>query len=411
MPSLKLEFPNDRGEMLAGLLETPPGDLPIARIAIFAHCFSCGKDVAAATRISRSLAARGIAVLRFDFTGLGNSEGDFANTRFSSNVQDLLAAARRLERDYEAPRLLIGHSLGGAAVLVAASQLPSVKAIATIGSPASADHLRHLLDESIAEIERMGEASLCLGGREFRVRRQLLDDLEQHGSAEHIARLKCALLVYHSPLDTVVPIGEAEKIFKAARHPKSFLSLDQADHLLGRPEDSEYVASTLAAWSSRYLGLAADAASSQYGERPAVAPREVIVTELDRQFLRGLFTEHHRWIADEPRAYGGKDLGPNPYDLLLMSLGACTSMTLRLYANNTKLALGDVKVRLAHKRVHEEDCEDCDGEDRRLEIIEVQIELNGDLTQAEREKLLEIAGRCPISRTLRGEVRIRERLA
>lgn len=411
MPSVKLEFANNRGQLLAGSLEMPPGNVPVARTALFAHCFTCGKDAAAATRISRSLAARGIAVLRFDFTGLGNSEGDFSNTNFSSNVQDLLAAARKLQQDYQTPQLLIGHSLGGAAVLVAASQLTSVRAVATIGAPATADHVRRLFGNSLGEIERAGEARVQLGSRVFRVRKQLLDDLDEHTSADHIAKLNCALLVYHSPIDTVVPIDEAARIYRAAMHPKSFLSLDRADHLLTRPEDSEYVATTLAAWASRYLELAAAPSADQYGERPTVAEREVVVTELDKRFLRGLFTEQHRLMADEPRAYGGTDLGPNPYDLLLMSLGACTSMTLRLYANHKQWPLDDVRMRLAHKRVHEEDCEECDGGERRMEIIDVQIELSGDLKPGQRERLLEVARRCPVNRTLTGEVRIKERLA
>jgi uncharacterized OsmC-like protein/alpha-beta hydrolase superfamily lysophospholipase len=411
VPRITLEFPNEQGQVLSGLLETPPGNLPVGHIALFAHCFTCSKDVAAATRISRALAARGIAVLRFDFTGLGNSDGDFSNTNFSSNVQDLLAAARKLEEDYSAPQLLIGHSLGGAAVLLAAGELPAVKAVATIAAPATADHLRHLLKESAEEIESAGEATVQLGGREFRVRRQLLEDLDKHDSAEHIRKLGRALLVYHSPLDTIVSIDEAARIYRSAMHPKSFLSLDGADHLLSRPEDSDYVATTLAAWASRYLDLEARPAVYQDSRLPQVDEHEVLVTEMDKKFLRGLYSGNHRWMADEPRVYGGTDLGPNPYDLLLMSLGACTSMTVRLYANHKNMPLSDIKVRLRHKRVHEEDSEDCEGEDRRLEIISLQLELTGDLNDDEREKLLKIAGRCPVNRTLTGVLKIEKSLA
>jgi len=410
MARIRLEFPNSEGQRLAGLLETPPEGTPIARYALFAHCFTCGKDIATASRISRALAARGIAALRFDFTGLGNSDGDFANTSFSSNVQDLLAAAAALERDYRAPELLIGHSLGGAAVLSAASQLPSVKAIATIGAPATADHVRHLFAGEADEISRRGHATVRIGLREFTVKRQFLQDLAGHGSAEYIRGLRKALVVFHSPLDDVVPIDEAARIYQAALHPKSFVSLDNADHLLSRAEDAEYVAATLAAWASRYLGLTQEPGAERYGDRPSVGPREVVVTELDRRFLRGLFSEHHRWMADEPQTYGGTNLGPTPYDLLLMSLGACTSMTVRLYANHKQIPLRDVTVRMRHKRIHEEDCEDCGGEDRKLERIDLELELDGELSDSERDRLLAIAGRCPVNRTLTGELSVQKRL-
>jgi len=410
MARLKLEFANADGQRLAGLLETPPEGTTIARYALFAHCFTCGKDIAAASRISRALAAGGIAVLRFDFTGLGNSDGDFANTSFSSNVQDLVSAAAALTREYRAPELLVGHSLGGAAVLAAASQLPEVKAVATIGAPATADHLRHLFAGEVDEIGRRGASTVRIGLREFTVKRQFLEDLRAHGSADHIRRLRKALVVFHSPVDDVVPIEEAARIYEAALHPKSFISLDKADHLLSRTEDAEYVAATLAAWASRYLGLEQEPARDRYGERPEVGPREVVVTELDRKFLRGLYSEHHRWMADEPQSYGGTNLGPTPYDLLLMALGACTSMTVRLYARHQKLALDDVTVRMRHKRIHEEDCEDCGDEGRKLERIDLELDLAGDLSEAERARLVEIAGRCPVNRTLTGELSIVKRL-
>jgi putative redox protein len=294
---------------------------------------------------------------------------------------------------------------------MAAAELPAVKAVATIAAPATADHLRHLLKESADAIESAGEATVQLGGREFRVRRQLLEDLDKHDSADHIRQLGRALLVYHSPLDTIVSIDEAARIYRSAMHPKSFLSLDGADHLLSRPEDSDYVATTLAAWASRYLDLEARPAVYQDLRPPQVDELEVLVTELDRKFLRGLYSGNHRWMADEPRVYGGTDLGPNPYDLLLMSLGACTSMTVRLYANHKNMPLSDIKVRLRHKRVHEEDSEDCEGEDRRLEIISLKLELTGDLNDDERKKLLKIAGRCPVNRTLTGVLKIEKSLA
>ncbi|WPL17128.1 esterase [Thiorhodovibrio winogradskyi] len=254
MARIKLDFPNQQGERLAGLLETPPADDAPPTYALFAHCFTCGKDIAAASRISRALAARGIAVLRFDFTGLGNSDGDFANTSFSSNVADLLAAADMLAQDFEPPRLLIGHSLGGAAALVAAHQLPQVEALVTIGAPATATHVRHLFSDAEEALSSQGEVEVRIANRGFRVKKQFLEDLEQHATAEHIARLRRPLLLYHSPFDEVVDISEAFRIYQAAKHPKSFISLDRADHLLTNPADALYVADTMVAWARRYLG-------------------------------------------------------------------------------------------------------------------------------------------------------------
>ncbi|MBK1721056.1 bifunctional alpha/beta hydrolase/OsmC family protein [Thiocystis violacea] len=400
MSRIKLEFPNADGQTLVGLLETPPERVPVARYALFAHCFTCSKDVAAASRISRALAARGIASLRFDFTGLGNSDGDFANTNFSSNVQDLLAAARKLEQDFEAPALLIGHSLGGAAVLAAAPQLPSVEAVVTIAAPATASHVQHLLSGARGQLEDEGEAEIKIGLRRFRIKKQLLDDLARYGDADHIRHLNRALLVFHSPLDTIVDIAEAAKIYQAARHPKSFISLDNADHMLSNREDAEYVAETLVAWASRYLGLGRHAFEPSTGTAPKVASGEVMVTEIDTNFLRGLYTEHHQWLADEPAAVGGSDLGPSPYDLLLMALGACTSMTLRQYAKRKGIDLDDVEVMLRHERNYANDCGDCEAKLTKVDRIVQRINIHGNLSVAERARLLEIAERCPVHRTL-----------
>jgi putative redox protein len=406
MARIKLDFENADGHTLAGLLETPPPGVETLRYALFAHCFTCGKDIAAASRISRALAARGIAVLRFDFTGLGNSDGDFANTSFTSNVQDLLAAAQMLERHHQAPALLIGHSLGGAAVLAAAPQLDSVEAVVTIASPASPRHVEHLFSGARDELERTGEAEVRIGQRRFRVRRRFLEDLARYGDAEHIRRLKRALLIFHSPVDEIVPIAEAAKIYQAARHPKSFISLCSADHLLTDREDSEYVAETLVAWASRYLGLRRHLQEAGIGTAPRVEPGEIVVTERAGPYLRGLFSERHQLLADEPRSAGGTDLGPSPYDLLLMALGACTSMTIRMYADRKGLDLDDVEIRLRHERVHVDDaaagCEETEVRDGRIERIARRIALTGDLTEAQRRRVLAIADRCPVHRTIRG---------
>jgi len=400
MSRIKLEFENAQGVTLAGLLETPPESIPIARYALFAHCFTCGKDIAAASRISRALAARGIAVLRFDFTGLGNSDGDFANSNFSSNVSDLLAAAAKLESEYQAPQLLIGHSLGGAAVLSAAHQLSAIKAVVTIGAPATAQHVEHLFSAQSDLIRQEGDAVVSIGGREFCIKNQMLDDISQNNSTEQIAALGKALLVYHSPIDNVVSVDQAAQIFMAAKHPKSFISLDQADHLLSKGADSEYVAATMAAWASRYLDLEAVEFQKTLSDRPPLDAGKVLISELDKKFLRGMFSDSHRLMADEPQKYGGSNLGPTPYDLLLMSLGACTSMTLRMYANRKKLPLDDVDVILVHERVHADDCAECD---QKIERLTRRITLHGDLTDEQKQSLLVIADKCPVHRTLESD--------
>ncbi len=394
MNKIKLEFENSNGEKLAGLLELPQPADEISSFALFAHCFTCGKDIAAASRISRALAARGIAVLRFDFTGLGNSDGDFANSNFSSNIDDLVQAAKALEAQYRAPQILIGHSLGGAAVLGVAAKLDSVKAVVTIAAPATAQHVAHLFKDQAELIEVQGEAVVALGSREFSIKKQFLDDIDRYSSTSSIHNLGAALLVFHSPLDAIVPIDEAARIFQAARHPKSFISLDQADHLLSKATDAEYVATTIACWVNRYLDIIDEGENLAH---PDLIEGEVLISELNHKFLRAMYSNNHLLRADEPLKYGGSGLGPNPYELLLMSLGACTSMTLRMYANRKKMALEDITVRLVHERVHADDCIDCDS---KIERLTRHIYLTGDLSGEQRRRLLEIADKCPVHRTL-----------
>ncbi len=399
----KFTFPNDNGEALSALLEVPnprTWNGPPRAYAIFAHCFTCGKDIAAASRISRALTSKGMAVLRFDFTGLGNSDGDFGNSGFSSNVRDLIAAARYMAVNHEAPELLIGHSLGGAAVLCAAHQLPSVKAVATLGAPATADHVTHLFKDISQELDEDGEAMLNLAGREFSIRKNFLDDLRRYASPDSIRDLRRALLVLHAPLDRVVEIGEAARIFGAAMHPKSFVSLDDADHLLSRKEDAEYAAAVIAAWAEPYLSPPPETQIAQPG-RPEIPAGEVLVEEFDSQFARDLWMESHKLVADEPKSFGGTNLGPNPYEFLLAALGACTSMTIRMYANHKRLPLEGVQVRVKHDRIHANDCAEYDGKrEGSIERFQRWISFQGDLTEAQKKRLLQIADRCPVHRTL-----------
>ncbi len=392
----KIEFESS-GVELSGLLESPAGGA--SQFALFAHCFTCGKDIAAASRISRALVARGIAVFRFDFTGLGNSDGDFANTNFSSNVDDLVAAADYMRSQYQAPQLLIGHSLGGAAVLNAAHRVAECKAVVTIGAPADASHVSKQFACDIERIEQQGEAQVSLAGRPFTIKKQFLDDIASSDS-EHIGRLKKALLVMHAPLDETVSIAQAEKIYQAAKHPKSFVSLDSADHLLSKKQDSEYVAATIAAWSSRYL----DEQPLIQQTQSAVATGEVLVTEKNQNFTRGVFSDSHYWLADEPTKVGGDNLGPDPYEHLLAALGACTSMTVRMYANRKQWPLQDIKVTLNHSRQHGADCQQCDEEHTQIDVLHRVVELVGDLDETQRARLLEIADKCPVHKTLSGKI-------
>lgn len=400
----KLEFPGTDGLAIAGLLEMPEEN-PLA-FALFAHCFTCGKDVVSASRIARALVARGFAVLRFDFTGLGSSDGDFANSSFSSNIQDLVHAADYLREHYRAPSLLIGHSLGGAAVLSAAHAVPEAVGVVTIGAPADPAHVAKQFSCDIAAIERDGSAQVSLAGRPFSISKQFLDDLGEHDQKQKIASLRKALLVFHSPVDRVVSINEAEKIYSAAKHPKSFISLDDADHLLTRAADADYVAATIAAWGARYL----DEAPVVAQRTSAVTRGHVMVAEKNHQFTRTVISDSHVWLADEPTSVGGGDLGPDPYEHLLAALGTCTSMTLRMYANRKQLPLDDVQVELRHERQHASDCADCDEQPRKIEVLLRTITLRGDLSEAQRQRLLQIADRCPVHQTLHSELEIRSEL-
>lgn len=404
MRTERIDFPNARGEVLAALLNLPDGEP--ASFALFAHCFTCGKDNLAAKRIAERLTDAGIAVLRFDFTGLGGSEGDFANTHFSSNVADLIAAADHLRKTHRAPAILIGHSLGGAAVLAAAAGVPDARAVVTINAPCDPGHVTGLLKDHVDAIKAQGEVEVSLAGRPFRIRREFLDDVAEQRLDAVIGNLRKALLVFHAPGDTTVGIENAGHIFTAAKHPKSFVSLDDADHLLSKRGDAHYVATVIAAWAERYLDKPA-AAPNATADHGAVTVRETRAGKFQQEIMLG----RHRLIADEPVNVGGLDSGPGPYDLLLAGLGACTSMTLRLYAEHKKLPLERVTVRLTHNKIHAADCEDCETKEGRIDRIERSIAIEGALDADQRQRLLEIADKCPVHRTLESEISIRTRLA
>lgn len=400
MPSQKLTFANAAGEQLAARLDLPLDGQPVA-YALFAHCFTCTMNLKAVSNISRALTGEGIAVLRFDFTGLGESEGDFANTNFSSNVGDLVAAARFLAEHYAPPSILVGHSLGGAAVLQAAAQIPASVAVATIAAPCSPAHLARLLRETAAEIEAQGRASVTLAGRSFTITKQFLDDLDQARMQETIRNLRKALLVFHSPIDQIVGIEHAAQIFQAAKHPKSFISLDRADHLLSEQADSRYVGAMIAAWARKYIASPREMA----GQQP-LSDQHVFVQTGSERYVTDILASGHHLIADEPIEVGGTNQGPNPYDYLVAGLGACTSMTLRMYADRKGWPLETITVHLRHQKIHARDCEECEAQSGYVDHIEREIEVTGPLDEQQRARLLEIADRCPVHRTLHGEIHV-----
>jgi uncharacterized OsmC-like protein/fermentation-respiration switch protein FrsA (DUF1100 family) len=406
MRNQKITFAGADGSQLSARLSLPP-DGEVVACALFAHCFTCSKDLKPVVNISRALTQQRIAVLRFDFTGLGESEGDFADTTFSSNIGDLVAAAGYMGRELEAPAILVGHSLGGAAVLQAASHIESVRAVATIGAPFDPGHVKHLFEASLEEIEERGEADVVLAGRRFTVGRQFVRDLDGHRMEQTIAGLGRPLLIFHSPVDQTVGIDNAALIYKAARHPKSFVSLDDADHLLLDERDSLYVGSVLAAWAHRYIDAPPEPAT-----RDALRhDNRVSVRTAAGAFRTEILARGHALIADEPAAVGGENLGPTPYDLLAAALGACTTMTLRIYADRKKWPLEEAVVRLRHSRIHAEDEEQVEDGDARLDRLERELTLIGPLDDDQRARLLEIAGRCPVHRTLSAGVQIETNLA
>lgn len=406
--STRVHFENAQGQTLAGDLSLPVSG-PARATCLFAHCFTCTRNIKAARNISRALTQAGFSVLRFDFTGLGQSEGAFEDTSFSHNVDDLVAGADYLREHHQAPAILVGHSLGGSAVLKAASRIPESVAVATLGAPADPAHVSRLVSGERAEIEREGAAEVRIGGRPFRIKKQFLDDLEQQDLPSLVHELRRSLLIMHSPVDEIVDIGNAGVLFAAALHPKSFVSLDTADHLMSDERDSLYAGQVLAAWASRYLPSPQAAAPRSAPERGAQAPGVVARSRGDG-FITEISAAGHNFLADEPSAHGGTDRGPSPYDLLSAALAACTGMTLGMYARHKKLPLDATTVSVAHEKIHAADCEHCETETGKIDRLVRRISLAGDLSDVERQRLLEIADRCPVHRTLEGEIDIASEL-
>ncbi|WP_405207554.1 alpha/beta fold hydrolase [Aquimarina sp. LLG6339-5] len=394
----KISFTNAEGQTLSGRLELPADQHP-HNFALFAHCFTCNKNLGAVRNISRALTSQGFGVLRFDFTGLGESEGDFADTNFSGNVEDLIAAADFLAKEYQAPSLLIGHSLGGAAAIFAAAKINSIKAVATIGAPSDPTHVQHLLRSGLSEIEANGKAIVNLSGRDFTIKKQFLDDLETKSLPAVAKNLDKALLVMHSPQDTTVGIRNAEEIYHAAKHPKSFVTLDGADHLLMRKEDSLYVGKVIAGWSSRYVDVP---------EEPRLKSQHHVVASLgnDEGYTTQMKVGNHYMVADEPKSVGGHDFGPSPYELVSAGLSACTAMTIKMYVARKGWDLQNVEVHTSYDKKHMEDCENCEDPTAKIDTFDREIKLEGNLDEKQITRILQIADKCPVHKTLHSETQV-----
>ena len=400
MKTQKVSFTNKEGKKLVGRMEMPVDRHP-HNYVLFAHCFTCTKNLIAVKNISKALTSNGFAVLRFDFTGLGESEGDFADTNFSGNVEDLVAASDYLAKNHQAPSLLIGHSLGGAAVIFAAAEIKSVTAVATIGAPSHPAHVKHLFKSGIDEINETGKAVVHLSGREFTIKKQFLDDLETKSLPETAKALRKPLLIMHSPQDNTVSIKNAEEIYVAAHHPKSFVSLDGADHLLFNKKDSLYVGEVISGWAKRYLDITDKVTHD-------LRTKHQVVASLDHEdgFTTQLKVGNHYMLADEPESFGGNDFGPTPYELVSAGLSACTVMTLQMYAKRKGWPLDAVEVHTSYSKIHTKDCETCEHDGAKIDTFHRELKITGDLDDAQKQKLMQIADKCPVHKTLHSETRV-----
>ncbi|WP_422348365.1 alpha/beta fold hydrolase [Flagellimonas sp.] len=400
----KINFKNSDGQTLVGRLELPADQHPHS-YAIFAHCFTCNKNLLAVKNIGKALTSHGFGVLRFDFTGLGESDGDFADTNFSGNVGDLVAAAEFLKDNYEAPTLIIGHSLGGAASIFAAAQIPSIKAVATIGSPSNPVHVKHLLHSGVDEILATGKAVINLSGRDFTIKKQFLDDLETKSLPETAKALRKPLLIMHSPQDDTVGIKNAEEIYMAAHHPKSFVSLDGADHLLSKKEDSIYAGNVIAGWAMRYMGPVEN-------QEPKLKTKHQVVASLDAEdgFTTQMKVGRHYMVADEPESFGGNDFGPSPYELVSAGLSACTVMTIQMYSKRKGWPVNNVEVHTSYSKTHALDCENCEQDSAKIDTFHREIRLSGDLDEKQKARIMQIADKCPVHKTLHSETQVISKL-
>ena len=403
MHSQNIEFSNAAGDPLSGVLEVPDGEA--SAWAIFAHCFTCSKKSLAASRVARGLAERGIGVLRFDFTGLGESGGDFSASGFSSDVADLAAAADWMAASGRTVSLMIGHSLGGAATVVAASALDNVKAVVTIGAPSNAGHVIEQFRESVPEIEAEGRAQVNLGGRPFTLSRTFLEEIGKTTVIDAVKQMRKPFLILHAPGDDVVGIDNATDLFMAAKHPKSFVSLDRADHLLSGRSDSEFVIDVISGWSAQYTGTVAQAQETEPQQNKVVV-RE---TGENGPYQNEILIGGRKFYSDEPKSLGGADTGPDPYAWVTAGLGACTSITMRMYANRKKWPVDRLSVRLEHEKKHAEDCVDCGPRDR-IDVFTRYIEIEGNLDEDQRARMLEIADKCPVHRTLENGAKVETHL-
>ncbi|MDT0691618.1 alpha/beta fold hydrolase [Salegentibacter sp. F188] len=402
MKTTKVTFKNNDGHELVGYLELPTNQKP-HNFVLFAHCFTCNKNFFAPTNISRTLASNGFGVLRFDFTGLGESEGDFSDTNFSGNVQDLVAAAEFLRKDYKSPSVLVGHSLGGAAVLMASAEIASVKAIATIAAPSTVTHVKGLLSKQMEKLEKDANATVNIGGRPFKIKKQFLDDLQKHDLRSQLAKIEKAILILHSPQDKVVEVKNAEELYRTISHPKSFVSLDGADHLLNDKEYSIYAGKVIATWAEKYIELEK--------VRDLETDHQVVANLGSEGFTTQLKAGIHNFTADEPVKIGGNNFGPTPYELLSAGLAACTSMTIQMYAKRKKWPVENVETHVNYAKQHAQDCQDCDKNGSKIDIFEREISFLGDLDEKQIKRLLEIADKCPVHKTLSAEVTIITNLA
>ncbi|MFK7783007.1 alpha/beta fold hydrolase [Psychroserpens sp.] len=398
MKTEKLQIENIKGIKLQAYLELPANQKP-NYFAIFAHCFTCSSNLSAVKNISRSLTNHGFGVLRFDFTGLGRSEGEFADSHFSANVDDLISVNNFLKDTYKAPSLLVGHSLGGAAVLVAASKLNNIKAVATIGAPSTVNHVKHLFSHGIDEVKNKGEVEVNIGGRPFKIDEAFVSDFDKTDLPTIVKSLRKPLLILHSPIDSIVGINNAEQLYHKAHHPKSFVSLDNSDHLLSKTEDSKYVGNVIAAWVERYFDKKDNIMLDTNGEQ-LVGHLNLI----EDNFTTSIQTKKHSFIADEPTTIGGDDFGPSPYEYLNASLAACTVMTLKMYAERKKWDLQEVFVYISYSKKHSDELELDVEKPGYLDHISKKLKFVGNLDDTQKQRLKEIASRCPVHKTLASEV-------